>query len=326
MLVVISIIGMLMALLLPAIHAARMAARKASCSNNLKQIGVALTHFETARRRYPSSWKSTAPSASGAIDGWSVHGQLLPYLEQVNLSLQIDFDQSYNAVPIIDMGGGEMQKLSAFRVPSYVCPSEPMDDVRYEGGVPAHYPLSYGANVGVWFVYDPATGTGGPGAFFPDSRLSGKDFFDGLSNTIAMAEVKPWNPYYRNAGLAADPGIPNPASIGGLGGDFKTNSGHTEWVDGRAHQTGFTTTFTPNTEVICNVGGVDYDVDWTNMQEGKSATVPTFAAVPARSYHSGGVQVLMMDGSVHFVEDEISLDVWRRLSTRAGREIVKPLD
>ncbi len=244
----------------------------------------------------------------------------------MNVSERIDFDESYEDIPSVDMGGGVLQKLSAFRVPSYVCPSEPVDEVRFEDGVPAHYPVSYGANVGVWFVYDPATGTGGPGAFFPDSRLSGKDFFDGLSNTIAMAEVKPWNPYYRNAGLAADPGIPNPASVCGLGGDFKANSGHTEWVDGRAHQTGFTTTFTPNTEVICNVGGVDYDVDWTNQQEGKSATAPTFDAVTARSYHSGGVQVLMMDGSVHFVEEEINLDVWRRLSTRAGREVVEPLD
>ena len=109
-----------------------------------------------------------------------------------------------------------------------------------------------------------------------------------------------------------------------LGGSFKTNSGHTEWVDGRVHQTGVTTTFTPNTKVLCRQGGITYDIDWTNQREGRSSTVPTYAAVTSRSYHPTGVNVVLMDGSVQFVANEIHLSIWRALSTRAGNEPVQP--
>jgi prepilin-type processing-associated H-X9-DG protein len=185
--------------------------------------------------------------------------------------------------------------------------------------VPEHYPLNYAANAGIWFVYDPATGIGGPGAFQPDREFAPAAFLDGLSNTVAMAEVKAYNPYFRNAALT-DPPLPQPSDVCGLGGEFKSNSGHTEWVDGRTHQTAVTASYTPNTEVLCNQGGTLYDVDWTNQQEGKSPTVKTYAAVTSRSYHPNGVQVVMMDGSVHFVPDEVQLLVWRALFTRDGGE------
>jgi hypothetical protein len=68
-----------------------------------------------------------------------------------------------------------------------------------------------------------------------------------------------------------------------------------------------------------------FNVDWTNMQEGKSSTIGTYAAVTARSYHPQGVQALMMDGSVHFIANEIELDVWRALSTRNKSEVVGAL-
>jgi hypothetical protein len=107
-----------------------------------------------------------------------------------------------------------------------------------------------------------------------------------------------------------------------LGGDFKADTGHTEWVDGRAHQTGFTTVFTPNSKVMCDLGG-QFDVDWNNMQEGKSTTAPTFAAVTSRSYHANGVMAMMMDGSVHFLPNTIEIGVWRALATRDGGETVQ---
>src|SRR5690606_316727 len=109
--------------------------------------------------------------------------------------------------------------------------------------------------------------------------------------------------------------------ICGLGGEFKPNSGHTEWVDGRAHQIGFTTVSPPNHRALCTEG-VAYDVDWNNQQEGKSPTIPTYAAVTARSYHEGMVNVAMMDGSVRPIEDNINVGVWRALSTRRGQEIM----
>lgn len=318
LLVVIAIIGILIALLLPAVQAAREAARRMSCGNNLKQIGLALHNFEGTYKHFPPNWRPTIPTPSGSIDGWSAQAQLLPYLEQNNLSSTIDFTRSYNLATNIIIDGKPV-KLSAYRTPTYLCPSMLKDQVRLEAGVPIHYPLSYGVNEGVWFVYNPALKVGGPGAFYPGANLRTGDFVDGMTFTLALAEVKGFNAYYRNAG-AANPAEPTPAQVCSLGGEFKADSGHTEWVDGRLHQTGFTTLFTPNTEVLCNVGGTVYDVDWSNMQEGKSATVSTYGAVTSRSYHPGGVQVVMMDGSVHFVADTIELPVWRALSTRDGRE------
>ena len=150
---------------------------------------------------------------------------------------------------------------------------------------------------------------------------------DGLSSTLAMAEVKGWQAYYRNAGASAGEPIPTSIADSRLStGDFKTNSGHTEWVDGRAHQIGFTTVFPPNTQVLRNEGGVDYDIDWTSWQEGKGmgaaspTLTPTYAAVTARSYFSGMVNVSMMDGSVRAIDNEINLGVWRAISTRNGEE------
>ena len=78
--------------------------------------------------------------------------------------------------------------------------------------------------------------------------------------------------------------------------------------------------------MICNVGGVDYDVDWTNRREGKG-TEHTYAASTARSHHNAGVGVAMLDGSIRFAPNTIDLDVWRALSTRDYGEVFSnPLD
>jgi len=156
----------------------------------------------------------------------------------------------------------------------------------------------------------------------PPTRARTSDVTDGMSYTLCAAEVKAWQPYLRNAALPADPGIPAPAGVSAMGGDFKQNSGHTEWVDGRAHQAGFTTTFLPNTVVPHTVNGETYDVDWTNQQEGKSDTAPTVAAVTSRSYHGGGVNTVMMDGSVRWFGNNGNLGVWQAYSTKDGGEVI----
>jgi prepilin-type N-terminal cleavage/methylation domain-containing protein len=323
LLVVIAVIGILMALLLPAVQAAREAARRMSCSNNLRQLGIALANREAAQRAFPASWRQALKDAQG--DGWSAQGQLLPYVEQYGLANLIDLDYSYNSHPLIPNSLGQPVPIASLRIPVLLCPSEIQDRMRTKNGVPEHYPLNYGANVGIWFVYDPVTRRGGPGAFQPDRELPAAAFLDGLSNTVAFAEVKAYNPYFRNAGLT-DPGLPGGNDVCGLGGDFKSNSGHTEWVDGRSHQTGVTATFAPNTRVPCDPGtGLVVDVDWSNQQEGKSATVKTYAAVTSRSYHRGGVQIVRMDGSAQFVAEQVDLLVWRALFTRDGGEARTPL-
>ena len=113
------------------------------------------------------------------------------------------------------------------------------------------------------------------------------------------------------------------ADVVALGGNFKLDSGHTEWVDGRAHQTGFTATFPPNTKVIlANAGGV-FDVDFNSSREGKTIDQITYAVVTSRSYHPGGVQVVFADGSGHFIDEAIDVFTWRALATRDGGEVVE---
>ena len=324
LLVVIAIISVLIALLLPAVQMAREAARRTSCINNLKQLGLALHNVQDVRQYYPPSWKTTRPRSNGSIDGWSAQAQLLPYLEENALFQYVDFNSSYKYARVISSATGELGPVSGVRIGVFLCPSEELDDRRLTSSGGQYYPINYGFNAGVWVVHDPLRRTSSKqslGAFFPDSRLKPRNFKDGLSNTFAFAEVKAYNPYFRNAGLDLPP-IPTSGDLlCTLGGQFKRNSGHTEWVDGRVHQTGFTTVFTPNKlTTTCSIGGEDLQVDWTNMQEGKSATVGTFAAVTARSFHASGVNVAMMDGSVHYVQNGIDLRTWRALSTRQEGE------
>lgn len=315
---VIAIIGVLVGLLLPAVQQAREAARRMSCGNNLKQIGLAVHNFESTFGHLPQGWHDPPGPAT---NGWSAQARLLPYLEQVALAGVIDFDQNYGNVLITVQG--EPTKVASFRVPTYLCPSEPGDRMRYDSdGNPYHYPLNYAYNAGIWFVYNPARQQVGEGMFTANQSTRFRDCLDGLSNTVAFAEVKAWTPYFREAGLPDDLSMPGSAQqVCGLGGDFKSNSGHTEWVDGRVHQAGYTATFAPNTKVICDVSGTAYDVDWTNQREGLSQTDRTYAAVTARSHHVGGVNVQLLDGSVRYVSESIDLQNWRALSTRAGGEV-----
>ena len=155
--------------------------------------------------------------------------------------------------------------------------------------------------------------------------MTPSDFGDGSSNTLAAAEVKTFTPYFRNT---SDPGPAVPAgpdAVAALapgaqmkfGPNLNNNTGHTEWCDGRVHHSGITTVFTPNTVVpYVHADGRTYDVDYNARQEGKSVSQPTYAAVTARSYHAGLVNVVLMDGAVKSVGDEVDLAVWRAAGTR----------
>jgi len=321
LLVVIAIIGVLIALLLPAIQAAREAARRSQCANNLKQLAVAMHNFESGRRVYPPSmtWSRTISDAGGA---WSAQARVLPYLEEGNLYRHVKLGVDYDDTLMPDG-----TKLMTNRIAPFMCPSEPNDVLNAPGGEPDSYPVNYAVNLGVWMVYDPNTNRGGAGAFFPNARLKHGDFTDGTAKTLLASEVKTYAPYFRNSGkaTAALPGVADICALAGeakMGPSLQDNSGHSEWVDGKVHQSGFTAAFTPNTQVSCTQGGANYDVDFTNQRERSSLTIVTYAAVTARSAHAGGVNAVLMDGSLHFISDTIALDTWRALATRNGGEIM----
>jgi prepilin-type N-terminal cleavage/methylation domain-containing protein/prepilin-type processing-associated H-X9-DG protein len=329
LLVVIAILGVLVGLLLPAVQAAREAARRAQCLNHLKQIGLALHHYASANTSFPPSFCLRPGTTLGTNNGsWSVHGRILPYLEQGNAYSRVRLDVPWDA----QVGTG----VPTMRTPTFLCPSEVNDRVRVDAsGNPYTYPHNYGFNFGTWLVYHPATGQGGDGVFFPNSQLTTAAIVDGTSNTLGAAEVRTFTSYFRNT---ADPGpvVPgSPAALSAfapganfkLGPNLNDNTGHTEWGDGRVHHSGFTTVFTPNTKVsYVHTDGRTYDIDYNAQQEGRSATQPTYAAVTARSYHPGTVNVVFMDGSARPLSQTIDLPTWRALGTRAGSETTTAVD
>ena len=322
-LVVIVIIGILIALLLPAVQKAREAARVASCANNLKQLGLAFANYEARNGYYPPSWLPV-PSDGTDRDGWSAQSVLLPYLEQNNISVTLNYTLTFDNASrtLVTLADGTTAPVTSLRIPVFMCPAEKLDTARLKNGDPSQYPLNYAVNLGTWFVWDPTTGNGGNGMFYPGSKLRAGDIADGSSNTLCCAEVKAYQNMFRNAGLTGTLAMPAVTDVASLGGTFQAANGHTEWEDGRSTDSGFTTTFAPDTIVLATVSGVNYDVDWTNELEGKLTTLPTYSAVTARSYHNGGVNASLMDGSVHWYADAINLGVWQALSTRAGGELM----
>jgi prepilin-type N-terminal cleavage/methylation domain-containing protein/prepilin-type processing-associated H-X9-DG protein len=326
LLVVIAIIAILIGLLLPAVQKVREAAARVKCQNNLKQLSLAVHNFESAHGRYPPSMFAPVGGTFGTNNGsWSVHGRILEYIEQGNAGVRVNLESPWDA----QLATGIPQT----RLPVFLCPAEANDTVRTRAGEPYVYPQNYGFNFGTWLVWDPATGRGGDGAFFPNARLGPTAFSDGLSNTLMIAEVKAFTPYSRNMTTPA-PAVPpataaEVAALVDAAPDKKmgpaTNdcTGHTEWPDGRVHHSGFTTVLTPNTRVPVEFAGKVHDTDFNSRQEGSSATLPTYAAITARSYHAGGVvNVALMDGSVRPVSSGIALPTWRALGTRAGGEVV----
>ena len=219
------------------------------------------------------------------------------------------------------------QAVSGLKIAVYACPSDPQSDRSRDpgGGRAILYPTNYGFSYGPWFVYDPQTGQGGSGAFFPNSKLDFAAFTDGTSNTLLISEVRTWQPYRRNGGPPTTV-IPESAAAAGLviasAPDFR-DTGHTEWPDGRVHHAGFTTTLAPNAESPCPGSEAGRDCDYNSWQEGRNGRAgrPTYAIVTSRSYHSATVNSALADGSVRSISDNIDLSVWRALSTRAGAEI-----
>jgi prepilin-type N-terminal cleavage/methylation domain-containing protein len=319
LLVVIAIIGVLIGLLLPAVQAAREAARRMSCSNNVRQLGLAIANYESAFKRLPPSVviDFRLPTTANNVS-WGVHGRILPQIEALNLANLVDLNVAWDFQMPIDR----------VAIPLFQCPSDPKAGIVRDPGAgrPWLYSTNYGFNFGPWFVYQPNIQKGGDGVFFPNSFLKMSSITDGTSSTLLVSEVKAWQPYYRNGGppnVAIPNTVAEAAAIAVTGSQFR-DTGHTEWPDGRVHHTGFTATFPPNTQVLVNVAGKMTDVDYNSAQEGRNGAqgLPSYAMVLSRSHHGGLVVSGLCDGSARAISSNIDRDIWRGLSTRSGSETV----
>lgn len=312
LLVVIAIIAILVGLLLPAVQNAREAARRMQCKNNLKQISLALHNYLSSNSAFPPSF------CIGSGDGgkWSPMARILPFVDQANLYAIANLDINYSTGVNATSGVTEMS------IPINRCPSEINTQIR--AGTPNFCPPNYAFNGGTWKLFlhsDPIIngGTQGDGAFAPNSRFSPRDFTDGMSNTLCYSEVKTYTPNVGNGHEGTDT---PPTSIDTFVAGKYSATGHTEWVDGKVHENGFTTTFTPNSmTLISGVGaptGTPIIGDFIACKEGGAtcAGLPVYAAVTARSFHTGIVNVCLMDGSVRSANNSISLLIWRNLGAR----------
>jgi prepilin-type N-terminal cleavage/methylation domain-containing protein len=291
LLVVIAIIGILIALLLPAVQAAREAARRSQCTNNLKQIGLGLHMHHDRDNRLPFGW--CWPYAGETLlhdpmeQSWIC--SILPFVEQGPLYAKRDFTVGNG---FGNMGPGnpsgnfiiDRQELPNFQCPSATNPTpNPILDTFARG--------NYVANNGIGPMAEwdestiPLRRTAG-GVFYINSRLGFRDFVDGTSNTVVVSEVL----------MAA-------------GQDFR---GVMHYPEGPLYQHNYT----PNNATP------DQIRTGFCQSEVRAPCVGVFTQynnraqiVTARSNHPGGVNALLGDGSVHFVSDTIALNIWQALSS-----------
>jgi prepilin-type N-terminal cleavage/methylation domain-containing protein/prepilin-type processing-associated H-X9-DG protein len=303
LLVVIAIIGVLIALLLPAVQAAREAARRAQCTNNLKQIGIALHNYENSHGTFPPGWVAAVEEehhddhlahqvgqvALAGWPGWAWGSMILNQVEQGPIYDAINF-----SLPVSHPSNVTV-RLS--RIKSYICPSDDevaVVPVRNEDNTATITEVSTGNYVG-------SNGIGevgpedGQGLFYLNSRVRIADVRDGTSGTLAVGE-RSFN-LCPTTWTARTPDGWNFKTPPEKGGDSRFQSfPHPAW-----------------TFVVATVGLSDPP---------RTPNHPRAHPEDYWSHHSGGVNFLFGDGSVRFVKDSINPSVFQALATRAGREVV----
>ncbi len=332
LLVVIAIIGILVALLLPAIQAARAAARRTQCQNNLKQIGLALTNFHDSNGEFPPSAtfdesKGDPSTARQHYKNWII--EILPYMEQQNIHDSFDFKYPINS--------RLNSAARGTRIDGLLCPEENSvyQDTPYSGDGGNWARTNYGAN-GCLGAYSTAWRAGaGPtaerweasltrGVMGANVATSIKDITDGTTHTIMVAEIRVGIDAVDRRGTWA---------LGGPGASSL-------WMHGSDDGNGVNvcTLAADNIQgcdkIFAAVGEATVATECMGCNRGGGGNSQ---AVP-RSNHVGGVFVCMVDGSVQFISDFIEtlqiwdltpaavrpgeLGVWQRLNASADGEVV----
>jgi prepilin-type N-terminal cleavage/methylation domain-containing protein/prepilin-type processing-associated H-X9-DG protein len=299
LLVVISIIGILIALLLPAVQAAREAARRAQCTNNLKQIGLALHNYQNSVGVFPpgysSLWKTDAGDMGTAEDdighGWGWASMILPQMEQSNVYNAVNFGLT---MTYLDNATAQLMRFS-----SYLCPSdspEQLIPVRDEANTDTVYTVASGNYVAVYGTGEIGDAPGaGNGMFFRNSHVSFADLIDGSSQTLCVGERSHNLSYVTWTGR----------SIGG-------------WLHKTSSIEGGTDRFSaePEESFTMILGPV-------GLEDGpRTPNHPEAHVEDYWSYHPGGVNFLFADGSVHFIKDGIQPQIYRSLATRRLGEVL----
>lgn len=295
LLVVIAIIGILIALLLPAVQAAREAARRSQCTNHMKQLGLAMHNYHDVHKNFPYGWARELAGATHRRDCW--YHRILPFIEQAPYSAQYEANTTeyVHQIP---------KSLAGIIVPTMMCPSDPSSPAFGGGGsdngFQGNYAVCAGGGTGTTTI-DMNIIKADPGGLFGENSMRGfRDCIDGSSNQLLASE-----------GIIRGSTGPMWGELGGYWG-------------GAPHGSyGFSSAEPPNTTVADRVYSCK-STTWPHAPcENGNAGGLTGRWNFARSYHPGGVNAVLVDGSVRFVSNTVDRSTWRYLGLRDDGNVLK---